>query len=53
MIKPLREFGPPLIDDVRPMSYTDAQKLAVAPPGRQNYLKSHFVSPASVQETER
>ena len=26
------------------MSYTDAQKLAVAPAGRQNYLKSHFVS---------
>ncbi len=42
-LKPLREFGPPLVDDVRPMSYTDAQKLAVAPPGRQNYLKSHFV----------
>ena len=29
------------------MSYTDAQKLAVAPPGRQNYLKSHFVSQVS------
>ena len=43
-IRPLREFGPPLLDDVRPMTYTDAQKLAVAPPGRQNYLKSHFVS---------
>ena len=43
-IRPLREFGPPLLDDVRPMTYTDAQKLAVALPGRQNYLKSHFVS---------
>ena len=47
VIRPLREFGPPIVDDVRPMSYTDAQKLAVAPPGRQNYLKSHFVSQVS------
>ena len=43
-IQPLRQLGTPIVDDVRPMSYTDAQKLAVAPPGRQNYLKSHFVS---------
>ena len=47
VIRPLREFGPPIVDDVRPMSYTDAQKLAVAPAGRQNYLKSHFVSQVS------
>ena len=47
VIQPLREFGPPLVDDVRPMSYTEAQKLAVAPPRRQNYLKSHFVSQVS------
>ena len=47
VIRPLREFGPPLLDDVRSMSYTEAQKLAVAPPGRQNYLKSHFVSQVS------
>ena len=43
VIRPLREFGPPLSDSVRPMPYTEAQKLAVAPPGRQNYLKSHFI----------
>ena len=43
-IQPLRQIGAPIVDDVRPMSYTDAQKLAVAPAGRQNYLKSHFVS---------
>ena len=47
VIRPLRKFGPPITDNVRPMSYTDAQKLAVAPPGRQNYLKSHFVSQVS------
>ena len=44
VIRPLREFGPPILDSVRPMPYTEAQKLAVAPSGRQNYLKSHFVS---------
>ncbi len=47
VIRPLRKFGPPMIDDVRPMPYTEAQKLAVAPSGRQNYLKSHFVSQVS------
>ena len=47
VIRPLREFGPPLVDDVRPMPYTEAQKLAVAPPGRQNYLKSHFMKQVS------
>ena len=43
VIRPLREFGPPLSDGVRPMTYTDAQSLALAPSGRQNYLKSHFI----------
>ena len=46
-IRPLREFGPPLLDDVRPMPYTEAQKLAVAPAGRNNYLKSHFMKGVS------
>ena len=44
IIRPLREFGPPLSDDVRPMTYGEAQALALAPRGRQNYLKSHFMS---------
>ena len=47
VIQPLRKLGPPVVDDVRPMPYAEAQKLAVAPPGRQNYLKSHFVSHVS------
>ena len=46
-IRPLREFGPPLIDDVRPMFYSEAQTLALAPQGRQNYLKSHFMKQVS------
>ncbi len=44
VIRPLRKFGPPLSDDIRPMSYAEAQALAMAPQGRQNYLKSHFMS---------
>ena len=44
IIRPLREFGPPLSDGVRPMTYGEAQALALAPQGRQNYLKSHFMS---------
>ena len=47
VIKPLRDIGTPIVDDVRAMPYTEAQKLAVALPGRQNYLKSHFVSEVS------
>ena len=43
VIRPLREFGPPLSDDVRPMSYAEAQALVPALPGRRNYLKSHFL----------
>ena len=47
VIRPLREFGPPLSDEVRAMTYAEAQKLALAPQGRQNYLKSHFMSQVS------
>ncbi len=47
VIRPLRKFGPPLSDDVRPMTYGEAQALALAPQGRQNYLKSHFMSEVS------
>ncbi len=47
VIRPLREFGPPLSDGVRPMTYTEAQTLALAPQGRQNYLKSHLMRQVS------
>ena len=47
VLRPLREFGPPLSDDIRPMTYVEAQGLALAPQGRQNYLKSHFMSEIS------
>jgi hypothetical protein len=47
VIQPLRALGTPIVDDVRPMTYIEAQKLAVAPQGRQNYLKSHFMRDVS------
>ncbi|MYC38333.1 MAG: FAD-binding oxidoreductase [Chloroflexi bacterium] len=47
VMRPLRELGPPLSDEVRPMTYAEAQALALAAPGRRNYLKSHFLSQVS------
>ncbi len=44
ILKPLRSFGTPLIDQVGPMPYTGAQKLidGLYPSGNQNYWKSSF-----------
>ena len=46
-LRPIREFGPPLSDDIRPMPYTEAQELLATPHGQQNYLKSHLMSQAN------
>jgi FAD/FMN-containing dehydrogenase len=43
VLRPIREFGPPLADDIQPMPYVEAQKLALSPHGLQNYLKSHLM----------
>ena len=43
VLRPIREFGPPLADDIRPMAYTEAQKLVASTTGQQNYLKSHLM----------
>ena len=43
---PLREFGPPIADLIRPMSYVEAQSIldsAVPPSGLRSYWKSHFL----------
>ena len=44
-LRPLREFGPPLADQIHPMSYEEVQTLldAIAIPGRQYYIKSLFM----------
>jgi FAD/FMN-containing dehydrogenase len=45
LIAPLRRFGPPLLDQIRPMAYTELQSLldAVVPPRHQYYEKAHFL----------
>jgi hypothetical protein len=44
ILRPLRDFGTPLIDQVGPMPYTSAQKLIdeLYPSGNQSYWKSNF-----------
>ena len=45
ILKPLREFGPPLADMVGPMPYVQVQRMmdGAFPAGRQNYWKSNFL----------
>ncbi len=49
LLKPLREFGPPLADLVAPMPYTQQQQLMDEgfPFGLQNYWKSEFLKSLS------
>jgi FAD/FMN-containing dehydrogenase len=52
ILEPLREFGPPLEDLIRPMSYIEAQSmfdLAIPPSGLRSYWKSHFLKDISDQ----
>ena len=51
LLKPLREFGPPLMDQIGPIPYTAAQKLidAFYPTGLQSYWKSSFLRNISDQ----
>ncbi|MFN0123094.1 MAG: FAD-binding oxidoreductase [Blastocatellia bacterium] len=45
VLRPLREFGPPVADMIQPMPYVMAQSLIDAsfPKGRHNYWKSHLL----------
>jgi FAD/FMN-containing dehydrogenase len=49
LLKPLRTFGPPLIDQIGPMPYAAAQQLidGFYPWGLQNYWKSSFLKQIS------
>ena len=49
LLKPLRTFGPPLIDQIGPVPYTVAQQLidGFYPSGLQNYWKSSFLKKVS------
>jgi FAD/FMN-containing dehydrogenase len=44
LVAPLRRLGPPQDDGIRPMPYTDVQRIfAEIPFGLQNYWKGHFL----------
>jgi FAD/FMN-containing dehydrogenase len=49
VLRPLREFGPPLADLIQPMPYAAVQTMAddLWPPGSLNYWKSAFVTELS------
>ena len=49
VLRPVREFGPPLADHIQPMPYTAAQQILapLAPAGRHYYIKSHFITEIS------
>ena len=48
-IEPVRKFGPPVDDQIRPMAYAELQGMLdeVVPPGREYYMKPHFLSEIS------
>jgi FAD/FMN-containing dehydrogenase len=51
-LRPLREFGPPIADLIRSMSYVEAQSIldsAIPPLGLRSYWKSHFLKEISDQ----
>jgi FAD binding domain/Berberine and berberine like len=45
VLRPLRKFGPPVVDIFSPMSYVQMQTLfdPFFPPGRLTYVKSNFI----------
>jgi FAD/FMN-containing dehydrogenase len=49
VLRPLRQFGPPLADLIQPMTYSAVQTMAdiVWPPGSLNYWKSAFIEDLS------
>jgi FAD/FMN-containing dehydrogenase len=54
IVKPLREFGPPLEDAVRVMPYLELQTMldTGAPPGQMNYWKSSYLKRLSNEAIE-
>jgi FAD/FMN-containing dehydrogenase len=49
ILRPLREYGPPLADMFRPMPYNEAQRMAdfLWPPGLHSYWKSSYLTALS------
>ena len=48
-LRPLRDFGPPLVDDIQPMPYTAIQSAldAALPVGNRYYSKGHLIAEAT------
>jgi len=46
VLRPLRKFGPPLVDQIGPLPYTEMQAAGDVffPPGLHYYYKSHFMT---------
>src|SRR5256712_8279219 len=46
IVRPARELGPPILDDIKRMSYVDLQGILgpAYPPGARNYWKSGFLA---------
>jgi FAD/FMN-containing dehydrogenase len=49
LVAPLRAYGTPVLDDIRPQSYVEIQRIVepMFPRGRQNYWKASFVDELS------
>ena len=54
VLRPLREFGSPLADNIQPMAYTALQSAPDAgfPPGRRHYWKSSYLKELSDEAIE-
>jgi hypothetical protein len=54
VLRPLREFGSPLADNIEPMAYTTLQSAPDAgfPPGRRHYWKSSYIKELSEEVIE-
>jgi FAD/FMN-containing dehydrogenase len=55
VLRPLRAFGAPLLQDLRPRSYCEMQGMldAMFPPGRRSYMKSMLLQDISADLIER
>ena len=54
VVQPVRSFGPPLMDEIKPMLYAAHQSIidGAFPHGRQHYWKSGFASGLSAEGIE-
>ena len=54
VVQPVRSFGPPVVDEIKPMLYAAHQSIidGAFPHGRQHYWKSGFASGLSAEGIE-